>query len=215
MAQFAAEVAQNVVSEQLKNYISSSRKRGPGQLVFALPDESLAGREQIKRHVGTMKEFLDDEKARVLTIYGVRGIGKTTLLKKFNDELVENDAVRRRVYDTIIPSNGRRRRFDHVIFIHVSRSPNIENIKRDIEEQTCGNSSSLSSSIFLLLLDDVWNEVDLTSIGIPIPSNKNECKVILTSRSKSHCRINGVNMMTSTQFLEVAPLSEIEARNFF
>ena len=134
MTQFAAVVAQNVVSEQLNNYISSSRKRGPGHLVGALPDESLAGQEQIKRHVGTMKEFLDDEQARVLTIYGVRGIGKMTLLKKFNDDLVESDAVRRRVYDKIFPSNGRRRRFDHVIFIHVSRSPNIENIKRDIEE---------------------------------------------------------------------------------
>ena len=71
-------------------------------MVGTLPDQSLAGQEQINDNLKRMEEFLDDDKARVLGIYGMGGIGKTTLLRQFNDKLVGSNS---------------RRRFDHIIFI--------------------------------------------------------------------------------------------------
>ena len=142
-----------------------------------LPNESLAGQQQINDNLKRMEEFFDDDEARVFRIYGMGGIGKTTLLRLFNDKLV---------------GSGSRRRFDHIIFIEVSQSPNIERIRRDIEEIISGKLSSLSKSRFLLLLDDVWKEVDLMSWGIPIPSSENRCKVIMTGRTISYFRIKHV-----------------------
>ncbi|RVX05496.1 Disease resistance protein RPS2 [Vitis vinifera] len=40
---------------------------------------------------------------------------------------------------------------------------------------------------FLLLLDDVWEELDLENIGIPLADQQNKCKVIFTTRSMDVC----------------------------
>ena len=99
------------------------------------------------------------------------------MLRKFNNELVGSHAA--------------GRRFDYVFFT-VSLVVDIDKIKKDIEDQLRGNLSSLRKSRFLLMLDGVWQEVGLMSMGIPIPSFDNRCKVIMTSRSKSYCRIKHV-----------------------
>ena len=168
---------------------------GPGQVVRTLPDESLSGREQIGGYLTHMNEFLDDKKARYLGIYGMGGVGKTTLLKIFNDYLVESKASRR---------------FDHVIFITVSQSPQIEEIKRDIEKQRDGDLSSLMKKRFLLLLDDVWKKVNLEEMGIPVPYEANQCKVIMTGRSKHDCHTMKVYPEYGQSF-EVLTLVESEA----
>ena len=173
---------------------------GPGQEVGTLPQESLAGREQIEKNLKRMREFLDDDEARYLGIYGMGGVGKTTLLKIFYDEQVGSYA---------------KRRFDHIIFITLSRSPNIEEIEKDIKNQIDGNLSSLRKSEVLLLLDDVWEEVDLTRIGIPIPSIENKCKVIMTGRSKDFCRIKDVLPEYGMRSFEVSTLTKSEAWIFF
>ena len=172
---------------------------GPGQVVRTLPDESLAGREQIDGYLTRMNEFLDDKNARYLGIYGMGGVGKTTLLTRFNDDLVGTYAGRR---------------FDHVIFITVSQSPQIEEIKRDIAKQIKGELSTLMKKRFLLLLDDVWGKVDLRKMGIPIPSIANKCKVIMTGRSKDDCHIATVYAEYGRSF-EVSTLPESEAWIFF
>ena len=206
----AAEIRKSVIVDQVNNILTfiipkiwdwlKRLIRGPGQVVGTLPDESLAGQEQINDNLKRMEEFLDDDKAKVLGIYGMGGIGKTTLLRLFNDKLVGSNS---------------RRRFDHIIFIEVSKSPKIKRIKRDIEEQIHGKLSSLSQNRFLLLLDDVWKEVDLMSWGIPIPSSENKCKVIMTGRSRLCCRIRSVNRLDATRSFEVLGLSESEAWIFF
>ena len=177
------------------------RIQGPGQVVGTLPDESLAGQEQIKDYLKQLAEFLDDDEARYLGIYGMGGVGKTTLLRKFNNELVGSHAA--------------GRRFDYVFFITVSQVVDIDKIKKDIEDQLRGNLSSLSKSRFLLMLDDVWQEVDLMSMGIPIPSSANRCKVIMTGRSKSYCRIEHVDVKYGRRSFQVSTLNESEAWIFF
>ena len=123
-----------------------------------------------------------------------------TLLKIFNNELRRSCVTRR---------------FDHIIFITVTQSPNIEEIKRDIERQIDGNLSSLSQSRFLLLLDDVEERVDLGKMGIPLPSNENRSKVIITTHNKLHCQIGDNSLTVSTQPLEMNLLNESEAWNLF
>ena len=175
--------------------------RGPGQPVGALPYESLAGGEQIIDYLTRMKRFLDDKKAIYLGIYGMGGVGKTTLLELFNNYLVRSNA---------------RRSFAHVIFIKVSQPPKIEEIKKRVKEQIGrADLSSLQRSRFLLLLDDVWEEVDLREMDIPIPSEANKCKVIMTGRSKSFCHISGVLPQYGKRSFEVSTLSESEAWIFF
>ena len=153
--------------------------REPAQLVGAQPDESLVDQEQIKGYLKRIEEFLDDDKARVLGIYGTGGIGRTTLLRQVHHGLTGSSAGRR---------------FNHLFFITVPHVVDVEKIKRDIKEQIGGNLSSLGKSKFVLLFDNVCKKVDLTSRGIPLPSSENGCKVIAAGRSGSHSPIKHVDL---------------------
>ena len=66
-----------------------------GQPVGSLPFESFTCRKEIENYLERMTKFRHDKEATVLGIHGMRGIGRTTLLKKFNDELVRRYARRR------------------------------------------------------------------------------------------------------------------------
>ena len=165
-----------VIIRKIRDWL---KRREPAELVATQPDESLVDQEQIKGYLKRIEEFLDDDKARVLGIYGMGGIGKTTLLRQVHHELTGNSAGRR---------------FNHLFFITVSHVVDVEKIKRDIKEQIGGNLSSLGKSKFVLLFDNVCKKVDLPSKGIPLPSSENGCKVIMAGRSGSHSPIKHVDL---------------------
>ncbi|KAG5520690.1 hypothetical protein RHGRI_033318 [Rhododendron griersonianum] len=51
----------------------------------------------------------------------------------------------------------------------------------------------LEGKKYLLLLDDVWDEVDLSVVGFPNANQQNGCKVVLTTRKKEVCRKMGTD----------------------
>ncbi|KAK6263969.1 hypothetical protein SCA6_019403 [Theobroma cacao] len=53
-----------------------------------------------------------------------------------------------------------------------------------IEQKAIDIYRVLSNRKFVLLLDDLWDRVDLTKIGVPIPDQQNNSKVVFTTRSK-------------------------------
>ncbi|PIA25088.1 hypothetical protein AQUCO_12500001v1 [Aquilegia coerulea] len=147
--------------------------------------------------VGLDSEFdnalslLQKDDIQVLGLYGVGGVGKTTLLKKINNEFLK-----------------RNNDFDVVIWVLISSEVNMGVVQETIRERLGLNSwsdsvpsSSRASDIlnalkkkkFLILLDDVWEELDLQSIGIPLPSVENKSKIVLSTRSLNVCGAMGAN----------------------
>lgn len=45
----------------------------------------------------------------------------------------------------------------------------------------------MSTKKFLLLLDDLWETIDLSKIGVPLPSQKIVSKVVFTTHSEEVC----------------------------
>ncbi|XWS11825.1 hypothetical protein CRYUN_Cryun37aG0034200 [Craigia yunnanensis] len=120
------------------------------------------------------------------SLYGMGGIGKTTLLTQINNMLLS------------LPSN-----VDFVIWAVASKDLKPEKIQEEIGEKI-GYSDDmwrnkgieqkaidiyrvLSTRKFVLLLDDLWDRIDLTKIGVPIPDQQNNSKVVFTTRSKMVC----------------------------
>ncbi|GKV28204.1 hypothetical protein SLEP1_g37287 [Rubroshorea leprosula] len=114
------------------------------------------------------------------------GVGKTTLLNHINNEL------------------GRRRNnFDIVIWATVSKNHTVEKVQDEIggkigysdqrwkqksyDEKATDILAVLSKMKFVLLLDDIWERVDLVKVGIPIPRQGNGSKLIFTTRSLDVC----------------------------
>ncbi|CAA7409649.1 unnamed protein product [Spirodela intermedia] len=137
--------------------------------------------------------LLEDNEAPVIRIYGMGGIGKTTLLKAINNEFLQRG------------SGG----FDLVIWVTVSKELDVRKVQEDIavrlgysrpgkgQGQTLPEHltdrvntllSALSKRNFLLLLDDLWEKLDLEAVGVPFSSSfRNGSKVFFTTRSEKVC----------------------------
>ena len=120
-------------------------------------------------------------------LYGMGGDGKTTLMTKVNNEFIR-------------ASKG----FEITIWVVVSRPASVGKVqevirnKLDIPDNRWRNRSEdekaveifnvLKAKRFVLLLDDVWERLDLQKLGVPSPNSQNKSEVILTTRSLDVCR---------------------------
>ena len=68
----------------------------------------------------------------------------------------------------------------------------------------------MDSKSVLVILDDVWDALDLEAIGIPYGGQHNSCKILLTSRSEKVC-----NQMKIQKIFPIKVLSEEESWNLF
>ncbi|CAH8252030.1 unnamed protein product [Arabidopsis lyrata] len=135
---------------------------------------------------------LMEDGSGILGLYGMGGVGKTTLLTKINNNFSK-------IGD----------RFDVVIWVVVSRSSTVRKIQRDIAEKVglggmeWGERNDNQTAVdihnvlrrrkFVLLLDDIWEKVNLKAVGVPYPSKDNGCKVAFTTRSRDVCGRMGVD----------------------
>ncbi|KAL0697506.1 hypothetical protein Bca4012_053628 [Brassica carinata] len=131
---------------------------------------------------------LMEKEVGILGLYGMGGIGKSTLLKEINNKLLEE----------------KRDEFEVVIFVEVSKNLQVEKIQNEIGERLgiCDEAwekktqnvkasriwGALTRKRFVMLLDDIWRKLDLVQeIGIPLPSPENGSKVVFTTRSQHVC----------------------------
>ncbi|XP_034695154.1 probable disease resistance protein At1g61190 isoform X3 [Vitis riparia] len=176
-------------------------------LVDEQPMEETVGSELA---YGRICGFLNDPQVGIMGLYGMGGVGKTTLLKKINNDFLTTSSD-----------------FDVVIWVVVSKPSNIEKIQeviwnklqipRDIwefrsskEEKAVEILRVLKTKKFVLLLDDIWERLDLLEMGVPRPDARNKSKIVFTTRSQDVC-----HQMKAHKSIEVACLSSEAAWTLF
>ncbi|KAK2979369.1 hypothetical protein RJ640_018449 [Escallonia rubra] len=130
-------------------------------------------------------------------IYGVGGIGKTSVLK------------------ALIDCHEVKNTFDTIILLTVSRLWTGRNIQDEIARHLlislAGSEyddhaatellTELTSRKFLLLLDDVREQIDLDAIGVPSKNKKSGSKVVLAARDIDICHAMAVDKAIKMEFL--------------
>ncbi|KAI9091670.1 hypothetical protein K1719_028113 [Acacia pycnantha] len=152
---------------------------------------------------------IEETNIGIIGLYGMGGVGKTTLLKKVNNELAKRSGF-------------------YIVWVVVSKSPNLDSIMGDIREfigigddiwNCCRNQDRKAREIykvlktkkFVLLLDDIWHRLDLEKVGVPHPKETNfQSKVLFTTRFEDVC----AKMKAQREF-KVEVLTEKEALELF
>ncbi|KDO38640.1 hypothetical protein CISIN_1g036714mg, partial [Citrus sinensis] len=167
---------------------------------------TLAG-EKTKKVVEEIWEDLMGDKVTKIGVWGMGGIGKTTIMKEINNRLQKET-----------------NKFNVVIWVTVSQPLYLIKLQTEIatalkqslleNEDKVRRAGELLGMLkakekFVLILDDMWEAFRLEEVGIPEPSEENGCKLVVTTRSVGICRSMGCKEV------RVQPLSNEEALNLF
>ncbi|KAG8492355.1 hypothetical protein CXB51_009655 [Gossypium anomalum] len=170
-----------------------------------LPTSELVGEEGVRNEIWAC---LMQEGVSKIGVWGMGGVGKTTIMKHIHNDLLKEQ------------------RFERVIWVTIAKEFNVMKVQDNIasaleskeyldkEEDKLRRAAILSEMLknagkHVLILDDVWDKVSLEEVGIPEPSGSNGCKLVLTARSEHVCKYMGCKV------IKVKPLSEEEALILF
>ncbi|XP_077211933.1 putative disease resistance protein At4g27220 [Tasmannia lanceolata] len=168
----------------------------------SLPTEEYKAFESAKSAMEQVIKAVKDERIKVIGVYGMGGIGKTTLVEEVG-KLVRREKL-----------------FDTVIKLTVSQNQDLKKIQGELaeklgmelrEESLDLRAGRLCNRLkeekkILIILDDLWERLDLNKVGIPSGGSQ----IIMTSRRIDVCRL-----MDSQKLIEVRLLSEQDSWNLF
>eukprot|EP00258_Populus_trichocarpa_P032480 XP_024448499.1 putative disease resistance protein At3g15700 [Populus trichocarpa] len=172
---------------------------------LAKKTETLRKLEENSRNFPKIMKALKNDNVNMIGLYGMGGVGKTTLVKE----------VAWRVKELQL--------FDEVLMATVSQNPNVRGIQDQMadilglkfDENSEGGRAGrlwqrLQGKKMLIVLDDVWKDIDFQEIGIPFGDDHRGCKILLTTRNQELC-----SYLACQQKVLLSPLTEIEAWALF
>ncbi|MBA0637183.1 hypothetical protein Godav_029351 [Gossypium davidsonii] len=148
-----------------------------------------------------------DPNLNIIGVYGMPGVGKTTLVKEVIRQVKEDKL------------------FDSVSMAVVTHTPDFQKIQDQIadmlglkfeEKSITGRASRLCQRLkkeknILVVLDDIWTGLDLMEVGIPLGDKDQVCTILLTSRSSNVLK----NDMDAKKSFPIGVLEDKEAWDFF
>ncbi|KAJ4721028.1 Disease resistance protein [Melia azedarach] len=174
------------------------------------------GSREYRRFDSRMKVFQDvmdelkkESQFNTIGVYGMGGVGKTTLVKRVAKKVMEDKL------------------FDEAVMAEVTQTPDLETIRNKIAHDL-DLKFDQTESVFdkadrirrrlkkkkrvLVILDNIWEKIDLEAVGIPSGvDDSRQCTILLTSRDQ-HVLCNDMNSQKNF-WIEV--LSNAEAMSLF
>ncbi|XP_042465426.1 probable disease resistance protein At1g61300 isoform X2 [Zingiber officinale] len=147
----------------------------------------------IESYVEDIVGYINGGEGNIIGIFGMGGVGKTTILESIQQYYLHDHTI-----------------FDHVIWVVASKGCQLKKLQNDIakslkldtlekndDERTCGDKlfSYLKDKNCLLLLDDIWERLDLQLLGMAHSATERGQQqqkhprkvVVLTTRSETVC----------------------------
>ncbi|TXG65713.1 hypothetical protein EZV62_006988 [Acer yangbiense] len=170
---------------------------------------SYKGYMVFESRMSTLKDILDalsNPDVHMVGIYGTGGIGKTMLAKEIGKHAED------------------KKLFNVVAFAEVAVKPDIKCIQHEIadklgltfhDESLSGRARSLQQRLkreekVLLVLDNIWERLNLEDVGIPFDNDHKGCKLLLTARN-----LDVLSKMDSRRNFVVGFLDKGEAWSLF
>ncbi|XP_031249549.1 disease resistance protein At4g27190-like [Pistacia vera] len=141
-----------------------------------------------------------------IVVLGTAGVGKTTVLKA----LINHPNTKRMFDATILVTVSRywsTTKIQNQVLRQLSLSREYSETDSQVAERLLG---VLKVRKFLLILDDLWEQIDLGAVGIPDSNSENRCKIIMAFR-----KLDSGHDKNEFKVVEIKTVSEKEARELF
>eukprot|EP00261_Vitis_vinifera_P040196 XP_019081439.1 PREDICTED: probable disease resistance protein At1g52660 [Vitis vinifera] len=138
------------------------------------------------------------------------GVGKTTLLKKINNDFLTTSTDFEVVIWVVASKPSNIEKIQEVIWNKLKIPRDIWEIRSTKEEKAVEILRVLKTKKFVLLLDDIWERLDLLEMGVPHLDAQNKSKIVFTTRSQDVC-----HQMKAHKSIEVVCLSSEAAWTLF
>ena len=156
----------------------------------------------LNEHVDTLLKWLKDYDFKRIGIWGLPGVGKTTIMENLNDRV------------------GETQLFDVVLFVDVSKAKTVRKIQEQLVERLQVDiqkirqndhiadliSKELVNKKYLLLLDEVFSEINLKDVGIH--EDHKHGKVVFATRYRHVC-------YSADEEIKITRLSTNDGQNLF
>ncbi|KAJ7942914.1 Disease resistance protein [Quillaja saponaria] len=149
---------------------------------------SYGGFESRNETMSKILETLGDSNVKMIGVYGLGGVGKTTLVHQ-----IARKAKDDKLFDLVVTAKVTQ---NLDIMSIQAQIADVLGLKFDVESEM-GRASSLRQRLImdkkniLVILDDLWKGINLDSLGIPTRDNQKKgdpsdkrCTILLTSRKK-------------------------------
>ncbi|XP_077249815.1 putative disease resistance protein At4g27220 [Tasmannia lanceolata] len=188
------------------NFNRVSNPRPPPSIESMLAGEFEAF-ESTGSAMAQLIKALKDKKINIIGVYGMGGVGKTTLVEQVGKQ-----------------GKGSEKLCDEVVKVTVSQNQDLKKIQGELAEKlgmplTEENIEVRAGRLLnrlkqekkiLIILDDLWDRLDLTRVGIPYEGGQKGCQIIVTTRNKEACFA-----MNCQKMIEVRVLSVQDSWNLF
>ncbi|KAM0952266.1 putative AAA+ ATPase domain, P-loop containing nucleoside triphosphate hydrolase [Dioscorea sansibarensis] len=191
-----------------RNFDSVSHKRPPPSTTDSLLfNEDYVIFDSRKSQEKKILEALKDEAVRLIAVWGMGGGGKTTLVREVAKQAKEQSS------------------FGEVVMVTVSQNIDLKSIQTDMavilglkleEDNLDVRAGQLAERLkttqnkVLVILDDLWEMLDLSKVGIRRPQMGTTCKVVITTRNKDVCE-----RMRCQEIVELKTLTDEESWRLF
>ncbi|RDX94650.1 Disease resistance protein, partial [Mucuna pruriens] len=200
-------------SRKMKVDISKLHEDGQSYL-SAKPAKDYKGPKSRADTMHDIMEALMDTLIQTIGVWGLGGVGITTLAKQVGEQAKEEKL------------------FDVVVFITITEKPKVEKVQEDIaaelgvqfnEETLMKRRNKLRQRIkkekqILVIVDDKWGELnpqefDLEEFGVPLGDEHAGCKLLLTSGNLNF--IQNLKGAPKPKVFQLEVLKEDEAQSLF
>ncbi|KAJ0044524.1 hypothetical protein Pint_04273 [Pistacia integerrima] len=186
-------------------------KKSPIPAVQRRGGPSLCGQPVAEEMLEQLERYSHDDGIKRIAVWGMEGVGKSTLVGNLNNKL-EASSVLKESFNIVIWVTVPRDLYLRKIQSQIAERLRLELDAEETVEQGAGRlfERLRMKKKFLLILDDVWEKIDLDIVGIPHDQVNCNCKILLTTRSLDVCR----HMMTNKE-VKMNVLNEEAAWNLF
>ncbi|KAH7660244.1 P-loop containing nucleoside triphosphate hydrolase protein [Dioscorea alata] len=160
-----------------------------------------------KSHVKKILEALKNEAVHSIGVWGMGGVGKTMLVKDVAKQAKEQSLFGEVVMVTVSQNIDLKR-----IQTVMAESLDLDLTEESVEVIAVKLADRLrgTEKKIMVILDDLWEPLHLSDVGIQLPEMATTCKVMITTKNKYVCE-----RMSCQEIIELKTLSDEESWNLF